>query len=618
MTEPDEFDQFYRDVRARVLLLTYGLTGDLPSSRAAVRDAFVVAWHHWRKVSCGDDPEAWVRELACRRAQRRHTAKLWHREKGLEPETKATLDALAKLSLQQRRVLLVTELSSASLADMAREVGITRTEAERDLQTATSQFSIHREVPTTSVRATLEAMGAHIEAARLPRATIIRRAGSTRRRTHTVIGVAATAAALVVTGTLVTDGDGVRPTLAGERVEAAPSNDDAGGSTQKAPVELPETTLLEATALSPALPGKDWAVGTTGDNTTGDGLAMTCQADRFAGHRPEAALVRSFDARPHDAGSATFVQMSEAARSTKAAEGAFDTALGWFAGCGSDRAQLLGTYRLPGVGDEATVVALHTWQRPEATVLAAVGRTGQYTTSVVSRTPGGDGPRPAALGRLLADSIGSLCALPEGGACADGPVKAVATRPVPVAEVPAMLDEVDLPPVVGVVKPWVGTEPRRALDNVAATGCDDTDFSGPDFSTNLTRTFLVPEAKLADEFGLTETVGVLPTRKKAQAFVNGVRDRLDRCSDKKIGTDVTRLRTRTSAGEDLTVWHVSTEVNTNRTVDFYMGILRTGTAVAQVGFVPDGTATLPQGAFEALAERALARLPEMPDPDVQP
>jgi DNA-directed RNA polymerase specialized sigma24 family protein len=61
MTEPDEFDQFYKDVRTRLLLLTYCLTGDLPSSRAAVRDAFVVAWHHWRKVSRVEDPESWVR-----------------------------------------------------------------------------------------------------------------------------------------------------------------------------------------------------------------------------------------------------------------------------------------------------------------------------------------------------------------------------------------------------------------------------------------------------------------------------------------------------------------------------------------------------------------------------
>ena len=101
MKDPDEFDQFYKDVRDRLLVLTYCLTGDLSSSRAAVRDAFVspgttgARCRSWR--TRGVDPGA------CAHAQRRHTAKLWHREKGLDPEAKATLDALGKLSQHQRR-----------------------------------------------------------------------------------------------------------------------------------------------------------------------------------------------------------------------------------------------------------------------------------------------------------------------------------------------------------------------------------------------------------------------------------------------------------------------------------------------------------------------------------
>jgi hypothetical protein len=39
-----------------------------------------------------------------------------------------------------------------------------------------------------------------------------------------------------------------------------------------------------------------------------------------------------------------------------------------------------------------------------------------------------------------------------------------------------------------------------------------------------------------------------------------------------------------------------------------------GTAVAQVGFVPDGRATLAPAAFGRLVERALERLGEMPAP----
>src|SRR5215212_1597200 len=102
MQDPAAFDEFYKSTRTRLLQQTLALTGDLPASRSAVRDAFVAAWHHWRKVSRLEDPEGWVRPLAWRHAQRRHSARIFHRDRKLDPEIRATLDALAKLPLTQR------------------------------------------------------------------------------------------------------------------------------------------------------------------------------------------------------------------------------------------------------------------------------------------------------------------------------------------------------------------------------------------------------------------------------------------------------------------------------------------------------------------------------------
>ncbi|KQW49914.1 hypothetical protein ASC77_25755 [Nocardioides sp. Root1257] len=614
MTDPDEFDQFYKDVRTRLMLLTYCLTGDLPSSRAAVRDAFVVAWHHWRKVSRVEDPEAWVREHACRHAVRRHTAKLWHREKNLDPEVKATLGALGRLTMTQRRVLLVTELTSSSLNAMAREVGLPRTEAERELQSATSTFALHREVPTTEVRAVLEAVRSHVETNRWPRPTILRRAGATRRRTHTVIGVAATAAALVIAGTLVTDADGVRPTLAGERVEP----DHSSGPSEPTAVDLPEETMLAADSVSRVIATQGgWTVASTDDNSAGNGKAVTCQQTRYAAprNRPDSAVFRTFAPQQETKGkkaAPVVAQTAEAAHTVRAAERSFDTAVGWFAACRDNRAQLIETYELSGVGDEAMLFTLNTRSEPDSDIVAAVARTGSYTTTTVSTSPAGDGPRPTAVARLLGTGVNQLCELPEGGACTTDPTPHV-TTPVPVAQVPGMLDEVDLPSAAGVDRPWVGTEPRRALTNPAATHCDGTDFNAGGISNNVTRTFLVPEAKLPDEFGLTETVGTLPAG-KAKALVADVQDKLDRCSKKQIGTRVTRLRNVEKGGTELTVWRVSTEVTDDKTMNFLMGIVRDGTAVAQVGFVPVKGVTIDQDAFTALAQRALDRLGDMPAP----
>ena len=83
-----------------------------PPSRSAVRDAFVAAWHHWRKVSRLEDPESWVRPQAWQHAQRRHTARIWHRDKSLDAELTRHPRRAGEASLTQRKVLLLTQLSS--------------------------------------------------------------------------------------------------------------------------------------------------------------------------------------------------------------------------------------------------------------------------------------------------------------------------------------------------------------------------------------------------------------------------------------------------------------------------------------------------------------------------
>ena len=75
--DQDSFESFYQDVRSGLLVQTYALTGDLHASQKAVRDAMVVAWHHWRKVSRLEDREDYVRPLAWSRALRRSQARWW-------------------------------------------------------------------------------------------------------------------------------------------------------------------------------------------------------------------------------------------------------------------------------------------------------------------------------------------------------------------------------------------------------------------------------------------------------------------------------------------------------------------------------------------------------------
>src|SRR5829696_9071223 len=120
MPTAEEFDEFYLNSRRRLVLQTFALTGDLGASRTAVRDAYVAARHHWNKVGRMADPEQWVRPRAWAIAQRRHTARPWHREKTLSADQKKLLEALHKLPDAQRKTLVLTHLAAVPMSDIGR------------------------------------------------------------------------------------------------------------------------------------------------------------------------------------------------------------------------------------------------------------------------------------------------------------------------------------------------------------------------------------------------------------------------------------------------------------------------------------------------------------------
>ncbi len=621
MSTPDTFDAFYQEARDRLLLQTYALTGDLTASRAAVRDSFVVAWHHWRKISRLEDPESWARPHAWAHAQRRHTARLWRRDKGLDPEVTRTLEALGKLSLTPRKVLLLNHLTRLSLDDVAREVGLTRSQAERELQTAATQFSLHREVPSTAISALFGPLRAHVSSVSWPRSTILRRAGAARRRVHTGVGAVAAVAALVLTGALVTDAAGVRPTLdrkpvAATREDAPDPRPDATIPAPLPPPTLPQSAMLGRAVVARMVDGRGWRIARTSDNTRGDGIVGPCQRQRYADPSGKAALVRIFKTSPRGrAPAVSALQATEVSRTGKRARKTFDTAAEWYAGCTDRRVQLLTTQRVRGVGDEAVLLVLRAWDAPATTVVVGVARTGRVTTTSLSSVATTAAPDVRRSARMLSAAVRGLCDLPDAGGCPAGRITtpALATiAPLPVRPAPAMLSAVDLPPVPGVERPWVGTLPVRARQNVAATSCDQASF-GPPVTHGRTRSFVIPRSRLAPQFGLTETIGSLPAP-RASAFVDTVRARMGSCSDKELGTKVTSVRQVATRARDLGVWRVTSEVSDNEKITYLMGITRVGTSIAQVGFVPDRAVGISTAAFDALVQRALDRLGVLPAP----
>lgn len=603
MRNPDEFDAFYAAARHRLLLQTYALTGDLPAARGAVRDAFVAAWHHWRKVSRLEDPEAWVRPHAWQHAQRRHTARLWHRDKAVDPELRHTFDALAKLTGIQRRALLLDQLGGATPAALARELGVTDEVAEHQLRLALATFPVHRDIPPGELRHCLEQLATRTEDARFPRSTIIRRAGAARRRAHTGAGLVAAVAALAIASSVVGQAEGVAPRLG--RVQATAPD-------RPPPPDLPSLptddllTSAQATAL---VPGHTVARVRTDDNTRGTGIYTACQPDRFADADGLSALVRRFTVAGRPRTSA--IQVAELSSSRAAALKAYDAMLGWYAGCATPRVQLLSAHEVVGAGDEASLLVLRRWGAPVTTYSIGIARTGQVLTSVIRQVEDARVARLQPVVRALGQAVAGLCGHESGGTCTSTPRTRLVAPPA-ATRARGLLQVVDLPPVRGIDQMWVATDPIRPRQNPAATTCDKADFIAPGITWSATRSMLIPPAKLPASFGVSETIGTFRTVRQARAFVSTIRRRMGGCEDKDLTATLRLMRTRSSARVDVTTWHLTTEFADDRTLQFYVAVVRRDRVVAQVGFIPAGRATFPAGAFDALALRALQRMENLP------
>jgi len=608
MRSPDAFDAFYKTSRDRLLLQTYALTGDLPAARSSVRDAFVAAWHHWRKVGRKRDPEAWLRPNAWAQAQRRHTARPWHRDKTLDPELRATLDALGTLTHQQRRILLLSELAKVSTTDAAREIGLTQVAADRLLESAETAYTQARESDPSQTLAELQALSGVLAGTPFPRATIIRRAGTARRRLFTGAGIIGTALALVGTGFFVTDNQGVAPSLEAQVVS---------GSTIRKPEaaapRLDDDSLLTSDQAARLSPAASWQSTSTTDNSEGDGIYNACQRSRLADSDALEARVRTFRGKPKSGDPIGAVQATELSRTSDRADEAFTITTGWYGGCTSPHTQLLSTYAVGGVGDEARIFLLRTWGASASTLTVGVARTGQIVTTTVRRTPGSTRPTTQPVALFLAAGVNRLCGTPGAGTCAGPPtVKRVA--PIAIGEAPGMLDQVDLARPGKVSTDWTASKAVQADQNIAALVCDDSDFSKSPVSNGLSRSFLMRNPKLPARFGMDESVGTLPSSRRAQSFVDRVRKRMANCEDKNQGSEVTTMVDRSGKTVEVAAWHIVTEINDDDTVDVLMAVVRSGYAVAEIGFVTANSATFDRPTFVALAERAAERLIYMPKP----
>ena len=128
------FDSFYESSYRGVVAHVYAMCGNMAEAQDCAQEAFVRAWAKRQELDRSRSAEAWVRTVAYRLAVsrwRKARRALRQPDRALEdrqaaqpsPDRVALVDALAQISPEQRRVIVLHHLCDLSIAQIAEEVG---------------------------------------------------------------------------------------------------------------------------------------------------------------------------------------------------------------------------------------------------------------------------------------------------------------------------------------------------------------------------------------------------------------------------------------------------------------------------------------------------------------
>lgn len=595
MTRADDFDTLYAATWRPLLLQTFALCGDLGTARESLQRSFVDTWHHWPRAQ-RQGAESYVQSGAFARAKWRSRARALKRAQRVTPEQRAALRSLQELSSQTRAAVVLTCLSDLSLAAIARHVAATEPHTEQLIEAGLEHLAEGLSLTREQIAPRLAGLEGAARAAARPTPEDLRRQGMRRRRLWLGSGTVAAVGLTLLAGAFVR----VQP------IAAVRPSAPLGPAVRS-------SMLLGSDGLQPLGGASTWQVLSTSDNTAGTGINSYCQGARFADPHGLRAVVRTFQLAGKQRRTAT--QTVELSRTVRQSRRAFGTAVGWFAGCQQARLQILSTYDVRRLGDEATILKFRAHGDRLNSFAVGVARTGRITTWTAVVTPGAANPETAQVVASLSRSVDRLCSSRASGACSQVPV-VNENPPPPSGEQPGMLAVADLPPVRGIDKPWLGTGARHEAVNPAATACDRADFDKAGARGALTRTFLIPRSATPARFGLTETTGPFRTVAQASGFVTRVRDRMGTCEDKDPGARITQhAGLRLAAhGSAWFLWRLESKVSDKRTIVYRMGVTRVGSWVAQICFIPgDGAGQdLEAVGFERLVKRTRDRLLELP------
>lgn len=612
MTRVDEFNSFYSSSFDQALQVTYAVSGDRQVALEATVDAYRRAWRDWSKIR-DHHPLGYVRNEAWKlTALSRGTHPL--RRKHEEDSDTQLLDALAELSIDDRRLIVLMTLGNTDLEEASREVGVPAEEGIESVTTALASLETALRQSLDTIERRMHALASATESLEVPDSVTVRTAARRGRQRNTVLLVAAAVAIILGGGLVATDGDALasrgalphREKIGDERADVLLDAEkiDAGN-------------LLSAAQVSTLDPATTWKVDNTDENVDNTTPYATCPTKRYADKDPLKVFVRTFAGAGVTA--ERVAQAIEVSRSDAIAERTYRRLVQWYSDCEHPRVQLVAAYTVQRPFGDFQILRLRSHRSPERTFTVGFSHSGTITSTLVHEADGTKGPSVQAFARTLNESVAKVCK-DSGGECADA-IQVMRTDPPPTSEAPSFLGIVDLPPIGDIDKVWAAA-PVSAKPNPAATQCDRADFTGKTVQRADARIYVLYQATtLPKQFGVAETVGRFSSPKAAKAFVKKVSARLDSCSDDNLSAKVDQHESFKQGDFSGESWRVGLEVTKGQRTHYRTSLVVRGSDVAQVTFTPAGRYDMSKAAFNTVATRVATRLryaqmtaPSSPDP----
>ncbi len=600
MPRVTDFDDAYAESRGRLLLQLYAYCGDADAADDALDEAFIAASRHWHRLSSLENLDPWLRDRATKRLDTRP------RPLGAAPkqsgESGRLLRALSGLDRVTRRLLIVRRLDDTSLAQVAREVGLTDAAAEQAL--ARAAVTLHAAgVDTTPVglRTQLTRLGDDLRGRGVVPGRTLRQAGIRRRYALTLLLGLALVAAAALAGTI----SAARP-LATPGTAQRPTSSPGHTSTSSPVPQLGTADLISANQVSTAA-GTPWVVLPVAPPPVSASVYGDCvlAADNPP---PDSSWIRVFTPAGPQTGR-WLRQVMLLAPSDAEAKRAYKQAVAGFAACAGH--QLVDFATADDLGDQARIVTLRLPSSGGAVAQTVViAKSGPAVVVLLAQSAAGTAV-PLSPGRLVfltAAALDHMCAR-HVGRCPAPPYPIRQLTPPRAGTAGGFLSFADLPLVPGITAAWAAGDATHGDGRASGLPCGLAGLRAGAGSSTRSRAYEIPHGtKLPSQFGLSEAMASFSDPGAAQAFVTSVVAKVTSCHAREPAWSVRRSAAFSSPGVNGTAWELTRAGATAPATSYRVALVRNGSRVAEVRFSPAGGYDVSSAAFEALAKRAAARL----------